>query len=48
MAIASLDERPRLGTRPTRIRTGREFAHMKSNDEPERILHGTHMTEEES
>jgi hypothetical protein len=34
MAIASLDERRRLGTRPTRIRTGREFAHTKSNDEP--------------
>jgi hypothetical protein len=35
MAIAYGDEGQRLGTRPTRMRTGQEYAHTNRNEEPE-------------
>jgi hypothetical protein len=35
MAIAYGDEKQRLGTRPTRMRTGQEYAHTNRNEEPE-------------
>ena len=44
MAIAPRDEGRQLGTRPTRMRTGREYAHTNRNDERVRILSGIHMT----
>ena len=35
MAIALGDEGQRLGTRPTRMRTGQDYAHTNRNEEPE-------------